>query len=216
MRQADDLPTTLQAIVEACRVSLPSFEHVGISTQRRNGRPETLATTSDLVQELDDLQYDLDEGPCVDAIRGKPIVPVPHMRHEQRWPRYVPEAVRRTGLRSQLALHLFLNQEGTVGGLNLYSTLSDDIVDDDIGLGELFATHAALALGHARDVENLNRAIEHRTKIGQAVGVLMERFGMEEHAAFAYLARTSSDTNVKLRDVAMRIVEEVNPARSRD
>ena len=74
---------------------------------------------------LDDLQYSLGEGPCVETLRAADIVVAPHIRHDQRWPRFVPAAVE-MGLRSQLAVRLYLDGEGTLGGINLYSTISDE------------------------------------------------------------------------------------------
>src|SRR3954454_23624894 len=115
------LDETLDAIVRATLVSVPGFDHLGISIMHRDGTIETKAATDQVVWELDDLQYRIDEGPCVSAMREGQVVAVPNIRHEQRWSRYVPEAVMRTGLQAQLAVHLYVNDK-TVGGLNLYST----------------------------------------------------------------------------------------------
>src|SRR5687768_15764405 len=79
------LDETLQAIVETARLSLSEFEHVGISTTDKDGRVTTRAATGQLVWDLDSLQYELGEGPCVDAIRGEPVVSVSSIRHDQRW-----------------------------------------------------------------------------------------------------------------------------------
>ena len=125
MTQARTLEETLQTIVEAARRSLPGFDAVGISTVDRKGKPQTRAKTDDLVDLLDDLQYGMGEGPCAETIKGADVVVAPHIRHDQRWPHYVPQAVRQ-GLRSQLAVRLHL-EEGTIGGLNFYSTVSDEI-----------------------------------------------------------------------------------------
>src|SRR5215213_11534632 len=105
----------------------------------------TKAATDDLVWKLDALQYDLNEGPCVDAMHGPTVVVAPHIRAEQRWPNYVPEAVK-TGLRSQLAVKLYVDDQGTLGGLNLYSTDSDEVDVEAEHMAELFAAHAAFAL----------------------------------------------------------------------
>jgi hypothetical protein len=100
--------------------------------------------------------------------------------------------------------------EHKIGGLNLYSTEADEI-DPDVAHGaELFAAHAALALGFARRKEDLNTALASRKIIGQALGLVMAEFTVDEDQAFAYLRRVSSVTNVKLRDVAAKIVEQAN------
>ena len=204
-----DLEETLQTIVTAARDSVPGFNHVGISTLHRNGRVETRAATGDLVHTLDRLQYGLGEGPCVDTLRNADVVVAPRIRHDQRWPRYVPGAVE-AGLRSQLAVKLYLDDEGTIGGINFYSTLSDDVDEQAEPIADLFAAHAAIALGNARERATLNEALQSRKVIGEAIGILMERYDMNEDRAFAFLVRASSHGNVKLRDIAQELVDQRN------
>lgn len=174
------------------------FDAVGISTVDRAGTVKTMATTDPLVEELDGLQYGLGEGPCVDTLQGAAVVAARDVRHEQRWPEYVPQAAR-MGLRAQLAVRLFLDEQGTVGGLNLYSTSQEDFSSDAESLAELLAAHAAIALGHAREREGLSQALQSRKEIGQAIGIVMERYQMNDDRAFAFLVRASSQANVKLR-----------------
>jgi GAF domain-containing protein len=203
------LEEALQAIVEAARASIPGFDHAGISTINRAGQIQTRAATDRLVNDLDDLQYSINEGPCVEAMRESRVVMAPHIRHDQRWPNYVARAVS-LGLKSQLALRLYLDDEGTMGGLNLYSTLGEDIPQDAPEIADLFAAHAAIALGHARDTEQLYEALNTRKVIGQALGILMERYQLNEDRAFAFLTRASSHANIKLRDVARELVNQAN------
>ena len=203
------LDETLQAIAYVARDSVPGFDHVGISTLHRNGKVETRAATGHLVYELDTIQYDLGEGPCVETLREAPMVSAPAIRHDQRWPRYVPEAVQ-AGLRSQLAVRLYVDGEGTLGGLNLYSTSSDEVSSEAESTAELFAVHAAIALDYARERDTLNQALESRKVIGQAIGIIMERYEMSEDRAFAFLVRASSHSNLKLRDIAQELVDQRN------
>jgi GAF domain-containing protein len=210
MNRRGSMDETLQAIVEAARVSLPSFEHVGISTTSRKGKVVTRAATTQQVWDLDALQYALGQGPCVDTLRGEPVVAAPRLRHDQRWPQYVPRAVKEHGLKAQLGLRLYLDEEGTVGGLNMYSTEHDEFAEEDLSIAELFATHAALAFGRAREVDNLTQALRSRTVIGQAIGLVMAQYGIGEDAAFAFLRRASSHGNIKLHDIAQDIVDEAN------
>ena len=209
IHQSRNLGETLHNIAEAARASVPGFDQVGISVMHRNGSVETMAATGDLVLRLDEIQYDLGEGPCVDTLRDADIVTAPHLRHDQRWPRYVPRALDQ-GLKSQMAVKLYLDDEGTLGGLNLYSTQSEDLHPDAGHVADLFAAHAAIALGNARQRENLNEALHSRKTIGQAIGILMERYQMNEDRAFAFLVRASSHGNIKLRDVAQEIVDQGN------
>jgi GAF domain-containing protein len=203
------LEETLHSIAEVARDSVPGIDEVGISTLQRGGDIRTRAATGDLVWELDRLQYTLGEGPCVDTLRDADILIVPHIAEDTRWPNYVPAAVER-GLRAQVAVKLYLDDEGTLGTLNLYSAGSEEIHPDAEAIVELFAAHAAIAMGNARERENLNEALHSRKVIGQAIGILSERYGMTEDRAFAFLIRASSTANIKLRDVAQGMVDDLN------
>lgn len=204
------LEETLTAIAIEAQRSIPGFDHVGISLLHRDGRIETMAGTDSLVWELDDLQYGLDEGPCLDSIKGAGVVSVEHARRDPRWPRFIPEAVSR-GLRAQLAVQLFLEDaKQPLGGLNMYSTRSETIDPAALEIAELFATHAAIALGRARHEHQLNEALVTRKTIGQAIGVVMERYEIDEDRAFHFLLRVSRSSNIKLRDVAHEVVDTSN------
>jgi GAF domain-containing protein len=198
------LQDTLDMIVKTAGRSLPGMDHVGITLAYRDGTMETKAGTDQLVWELDQLQYEVGEGPCLHAILDEPVTKVEYAFREPRWPRYIPRAVE-MGLQSQLGMRLFTETE-TIGGLNMYST-SVDVVDPDVmHMAELFAAQASIALGRTRREEDLNAALQTRKVIGQAIGILMERYGLDEDRAFAYLARVSSHTNIKLREIAAEVV----------
>jgi GAF domain-containing protein len=207
IHREDTLDETLAAIAETARISVPGIDHAGISIITPQGGIETKAATDAVVWEFDRLQYDLGEGPCVSAMRETPVVAVPHARHDQRWPGFMPRALR-LGLQSQLAVRLFLDVEGTMGALNLYSTSQEEIDPDAEHVAELFASHAAIALHQAREVEHLNQALESRKVIGQALGIVMERYSLDENHAFAFLLRASSTSNIKLRDIAAQLVQD--------
>jgi GAF domain-containing protein len=204
MNTARSFQGTLDAIVQATRTSLPEFGHVSISVKNRQGTFETEAGTDQLAWELDGVQYDLGEGPCVQAVEDEPVVVVEHLRHEQRWPRYVPAALER-GVRSQVAVRLFTDNQH-IAGLNLYSTERDDVDVSSAETARLFATHAAITLGHAQQEDQLTQALQTRKTIGQAIGILMERYRIDADRAFQFLIRASSTSNVKLRDVAEEVV----------
>jgi GAF domain-containing protein len=209
----ETLDEVLLRIATATRDSLPAFDLVGISTLEGK-RVVTRAATDSKVYDLDRLQYSEDEGPCVDTLGRADLVLAEKLRHEQRWPRYVGKALR-LGLRSQMAIKLKLDDQGTLGGLNMYSTLSDDIDPEAASIAELFARHAAIALGGARHVSNLNQALETRKVIGQALGILMERHHMTEERAFAFLVRASSTSKLKVPTVARELVDAANQRRIR-
>jgi GAF domain-containing protein len=209
IHRKDTLDETLAAIADTARISVPGIDCAGISIVTPKGGIETKAATDALVWEFDRLQYELGEGPCVSAMRGTPVVSVPHARHDQRWPKFLPPALK-LGLQSQLAVRLFLDEEGTMGALNLYSISQEEIDPDAEHVAELFASHAAIALHQAREVDNLNQALESRKVIGQAMGIVMERYGLDENHAFSFLLRASSTSNIKLRDIATQLVQDTH------
>lgn len=142
------------------------------------------------------------------AIEAGPVTVANHLRHDHRWPRYIPRAVQ-YGLEAQMGIRLFVDGE-TLGGLNLYSTDADTIDPELQHIAELFATHAALALGKARHEEELNSALQTRKVIGQAIGILMERYHLNEDRAFEYLVRASQPSHMKLGDIAQELVDQGN------
>jgi GAF domain-containing protein len=202
------LDETLDAIVHAAQQTVPGFEHVGISVVHSDGEIETRAGTGQLVWELDDVQYKLHEGPCFDSIRSEPVLMMQDARTEERWPRYIPAALAK-GLRSQMGLRLY-TEEGTLGGLNFYSTESAGIDRDAVQLGELFAAHAAIALGRARYEHQLNESVASRQMIGTAIGIVMERYQISDDRAFQFLVRASTTSNIKLRVIAQELVDTAN------
>lgn len=210
LNEPGSLGDTLQTIVEVACNSVPGFDHVGIATLEKKGDIETRAFTGDLVLPLDKVQYGLQQGPCSAVLQGPDAIAVSSLQHEQRWPDYVPQAWT-AGVRSQMAVKLYLG-EGTLGGINFYSTISDEVSDEAQAIARLFATHAAIALGHAQEREEFTEAMQSRKLIGEAIGILMERYDMNEDRAFAFLVRASSHSNIKLRAVAQDLVDERNGA----
>lgn len=199
------VPETLQAIVDVARQSLEGIDHVGITLRQRDGALHTDAATDETVLVLDRIQYDLGEGPCVTAVDGESrTVVVEHVRHHAGWHAFVQQAVQH-GLRSVLAVRLFTDA-GIVGVLNMYSTSSDTISPETRDTAELFATHAAYAYGHQHQVDNLETALRTRELIGNAVGIVMERYGLDRDRAFEYLVRTAASSEVKLRVIARHLV----------
>lgn len=205
-----DMASTLRSIAFVAAHQMPEFEHVSVSIAHGNGHVETVAATDDLVRRLDQLQYELGEGPCLHSLHTAEVTAVEDFRRDQRWPRFVPEATK-LGVRSQLAVRLFADEQ-TIGGLNMYSTVSDTISEETRHMADLFATHAAIALGRARREDQISTALESRAVIGQAIGIVMERYTLDANRAFAFLRRVSSTSNLKLRDVAEQLVDEANKA----
>jgi GAF domain-containing protein len=202
------LEDTLDAILRAAQRNVPGFDEAGISIVHRDGKVETQAGTGRLVWHLDNVQTEVGAGPCIDLLRDEPVVVLERLASNERWPRYVAEAVG-VGVRSQLVLQLYV-EEDAAGGLVLYSTSAETISREAHRVAELFAVHAALALGRARRESQLSEALATRKVIGQAIGLVMARYRINEERAFQFLVRASSTSNTKLRDIAREVVREAD------
>jgi GAF domain-containing protein len=206
LNEASSVEETLTEIVRAAQISVPGADHVGVTLVHPDGRLDTLAATSERVHELDALQDELGEGPCVHAIETDTTVHVPDVRAERRWPTFMAEAGRR-GLRAQIGVRLYADRTGQAG-LNIYSEQEMGLDDTSAQAADIFAAHAALAMGKARAIDQLQEGMRSRQRIGVAVGLLMHRYRTSEERAFAFLVRASSHGNVKLRDVAAEVVRD--------
>jgi len=202
-----DVDTTLQTLTQAALEALPGVDSVTITMADRDGSLRTLAPTSELGQRADALQYELQEGPCLDAVALEQTIRSVDLTDEQRWPAYTPRAAQ-LGIGSQMAVEIF-RTSFTCAGLNLYSTTTGAL-DDSRHIVELFASQAAIAMNFVRATQTLQDALISRKTIGQAIGIVMERYGLNEDRAFDFLVRTSQDGNVKLRTVAQNIVDVAN------
>jgi hypothetical protein len=198
----------VRAITFAAKDTVPHAEHASISLLDRHGAMHTLVPTDQLVADADRLQCELGEGPCLDAALGTPLVRSDDLAHDARWPTYTPRAVS-MGVGGQMALHMF-HDTGSLGGLNLYFDRAGVIDAQTVAVAELFAVLAASAMGHARELDGLNSALRTRTSIGKAIGILMERYELDEDRAFQFLVRTSQTGNVKLRVIADEILTAAN------
>ena len=198
-----DLDATLSKITHAAVEVLPQVHYASITVRHSDGSLDSRALTDELLRGLDAKQIEWQEGPCYDGATDQPYAVAADLRTDARYPRYGPAAVA-AGVRSQAGLRLFENAT-SVGALNLYSRNVGgfESVND---LSRLFAHQAAVAIAYAAEVDNLKEASRARTTIGQAVGIVMERYGLTDDRAFAFLTRLSQQRNVKLRLVAQEIV----------
>ena len=199
---------TLCCVTQATKDCIPGVDSVSISIKKGKGSFLTLAPTDQLARDGDSAQYELGEGPCVDAASGEQMVFSGYIRGDRRYLQYGPLAAE-LGVMSQLALEMYAGDRA-FGGLNLYSYSTDVFDEDARNVAELFAHQGAAAMGYAATVRDLNEALASRTVIGQAMGIVAERYGVDETSAFEFLSRLSQNSNVKLRTVAAEIVESAN------
>jgi GAF domain-containing protein len=164
----------------------------------------SVAATSQLAVDMDDLQQRFREGPCLDAAVGNPTVVCNDLREDLRWPRFAEAAVA-AGVRSLLSFQLFTHN-ARMGALNLFGLKSGVFTVEREAVGAMLATHAAIAL-IADDVRlQFQSALASRDIIGQAKGMIMERFDVDAVRAFELLVRVSQNSNIRVAEVAEEIV----------
>jgi GAF domain-containing protein len=214
------LEDTLVRIAEFAVQAIPGAQGAGL-TLLEEDRPQTVVATADFVRAVDDVQYSLQEGPCVSAVTEKRTFTSGNLGGEPQWPRFGPR-IGRLGVHSALSLPLLL-PDRVVGALNVYAHERDVFDEGAVRMGETFAPQAAVTVFNAqmlaqaeRLVAQLQQALTSRATIDHAIGVLMSRSGGTENQAFDALRGMSQSRSMKLADVAAEIVNEArNRARAR-
>lgn len=201
----EDVQDTLQKICDLAVETIDGCDHAGISFLKGR-KVDTPAASDDVPRRVDAIQYEVNEGPCLDAIRDNEVFETGDLGREHRWPHFASRAQAETGITSMLAFRLFVEGD-TLGALNLYSKAADAFSGESRTVGLVFAAHAAVALSSAIHEEQMEEALLSRDLIGQAKGILMAREGITAEEAFDMLRRASQRLNVKLRDIASGIVE---------
>ena len=203
----------LQRIVAAAVTEVPGTRYAGI-TLVTGKKVVTPAATNELVERIDQIQYTTGQGPCLDAAAHHETVRSDDLKAEDRWPRFARKTAD-LGVLSMLSFQLFVEAE-TFGALNFYADHANAFNSDSESTGMLLASHAALAMAAARTEEGLLAAMDNRDMIGQAKGILIERYKINEVQAFGLLVASSQAVNRKLRDVAGHLVttgELLTPSR---
>jgi GAF domain-containing protein len=195
---------TLDKVVLVATEIIRGCDLVGISMVHPGGI-DTPAGSDQALNRIDELQFKLKEGPCFDALRSHETVQSGDLATDRRWPKWGPLVSKEIGVASIVSYRLFTTED-TLGALNLYSRRPDAFDTDDVYNGQALAAHVAIALAASQNAAHLELAITNRTVIGQAEGILMERFGITAEQAFAVLRRVSQGRNVKLNHVAEELV----------
>jgi GAF domain-containing protein len=207
----EDVTSTVQRIAQMSVHAVEGAEICSVSLVR-GGDIKTVASTSDVGRQIDLIQYETGEGPCLSAIEKEATFHIPDMETDDTWPSFSKRAAEETGVRSMLSFVLEVHEEA-LGAMNLAASTKDAFEDDDVATGTLFAVQAGVALANAlahesdrKEIEELHAGMMTRQMIGQAVGIMMKTRGIDEKDAFDLLVRISQTTNTKLRDIAGKVV----------
>ena len=207
MHEAPGVEEAIEAVVQFALQAL-SCTYAGVALYARGSRPEVAAVTDPVVADVYDLQLSSQTGPLVTALQEKTTVLIRDTTSDDRWPEWAAK-VAALGVRSVLDVPLVTGAGAhqTVGVLGLYSPAADAFDADDEAIAHILARHASVAVASARHEETMAQAVDARKLVGQAMGILMERFDVDGDRAFAILKRYSQDTNTKLRDVAQQLID---------
>jgi GAF domain-containing protein len=207
MHDAPSVEETIDAVVQFALQAL-NCTYAGVALYTRGSRPEIAAVTDPVVADVYDLQLSTDSGPLVTTLRERTTILIRDTTTDDRWPEWAAK-VAALGVRSVLDVPLTTGDSarGTVGVLGLYSPYPDAFTPDDEAIAHILARHASVAVASARQEETMAQAVDARKLVGQAMGILMERFDVDDARAFAILKRYSQDTNTKLRDVAQHLID---------
>jgi GAF domain-containing protein len=191
------------AVAHTAVARVPGADWTSI-TRGRHGSFQTVAATDPAAAEVDNIQYELGSGPCVDAILRETVFRTGNLRADPRWPKF-GHLASQAGVRSMLSFRLFVDEDDLIAGLNFYSTRVDAFDQDEQTIGTLMATHGALAISAAAARERaagLQQALHNSRDIGVAMGVLMNQYKISRTNAFDLLRVASQSTNRKLAEIA--------------
>lgn len=189
-------------------------QYAGITLADKTKAVSNVAATHRYPMILDAIQNRCGEGPCLDAVWQHHVMHVEDLNIEQRWPNYQRHALEQTPIRSILSYELFADSS-SMAALNFYAEHPHAFTDESLEIGGVFATHVALAWSMMRRQDQFRSALASRDVIGQAKGVIMERFNLDAIEAFELLSRLSQQSNTKLIEIATSLIDSEHPLKRR-
>jgi GAF domain-containing protein len=206
-----DSDTVVAELAEHAAIEIPGAQYAGITLTRNGKHIETPAATHMYPMLLDKIQQRHQEGPCLTAAWEEKTVHVADLETDDRFPLYRQDAIAETPIKSIMAFQLFIAGE-TMGALNVYSEQPNVFDSESRNIGLVFAAHSSVAWNSARRDEQFKRALSSRDVIGQAKGMIMERYDVDAVRAFELLRKLSQDSNVPLIRVATELVADKTAA----
>lgn len=206
-RPDTDSDTVVAELAEHAAAEIPGAQYAGITLTRSAKKVDTPAATHHWPLLLDKIQQRHLEGPCLTAAWDETTVHIRNLDTDERFPNYRRDALAETPIRSIMAFQMFIAGE-TLGALNVYAEEPDAFGDESRTLGLIFAAHTSVAWNSARRDAQFQRALTSRDLIGQAKGMIMERYRVNAVQAFELLRKLSQDSNTPLIKVATDLVAD--------
>lgn len=209
-----DTTTVLRELVGTGARHVAGCQYAGITRAERGAAVTNVVATHRYPVVLDAIQDRYREGPCVAAAWRHHMMHVEDLAADCRWPHYQGCALQQTPIRSILSFELFVDGR-SMAALNFYADAPGAFDDESVDVGGVFAAHTALAWSVMRRGDQFRSALASRDTIGQAKGVIMERFDVDAVEAFEMLTRLSQASNRKLVDVAQALIDSEHPLKRR-
>jgi hypothetical protein len=185
--------------------TIAGAEEAAISVVHRGRIVETQAATNEQASGADGLQFDRGAGPLMADVWEGDVVSSADLSNEPRWGPWADAVTDKFGFQSLLCFRMFAGEQ-RLGAISLYSSRTHAFSSADIDAGISFAAHTAIAVEVARDQENKDLALDSRSIIGQATGIVMERYSLDAVRSFAVLRRISQDSNIPMHQVATDLI----------
>jgi transcriptional regulator with GAF, ATPase, and Fis domain len=201
-----ELAEVLGELTIGAIAAMPGADCAGITLASRDGKVQTPSATGRYPALLDEIQQRHEQGPCLSAAWEQHLIRIDDMASEQRWPYYCRDALLETPIRSVISFQLFTDHNH-MGALNFYAERPRAFDSEAAEMGYILASHTAVAWSMLRRDQQFRSALASRDIIGQAKGMIMERFKIDAVQAFELLKRLSQCSNTPLAAVARQLVE---------
>jgi GAF domain-containing protein len=215
--ERDEIETRagLRELIDSGVRHVTGSQYAGITLAERSEAVTNVVATHRYPMVLDAIQNQYAEGPCLEAAWQHHVMHIHDLNVDERWPLYQRYALEQTPIRSILAYELFVDG-GSMAALNFYADRPRAFTDESVELGNVYATHIALAWSMMRRQDQFRSALASRDIIGQAKGVVMERFNLDAVEAFELLSRLSRQSNTRLADIAKALIDSEHPLKRKE
>ncbi|QNE18181.1 GAF and ANTAR domain-containing protein [Kribbella qitaiheensis] len=203
LHELEEVDVTVDGVIRyALQAVWCTYASVVLIVKRR---PQILALTDPQLAKLYPGQIDAAAGPRLTVLHDGTALLIADVETETRWPTQWRDSVLEAGIHS--AIHLPLVVAGRAQAVfSLYIDQPHGFDDNDVEVAHILAQHASVAISTARHRVSMHQAVDARRAVGQAIGILMERYDLDTDRAFEVLKRYSQDTNHKLRAVADELI----------
>jgi transcriptional regulator with GAF, ATPase, and Fis domain len=208
-RREPDADTVIAELAEHAAAEIPGAQYAGVTIARNDKTLDTPAATHLYPVLLDKIQQRHAEGPCLTSAWERQTIHIADLRKDSRWPAYRCDALAETPIRSIMAFQLFIADD-SMGALNVYSEQPGAFDEETESIGLIFAAHSSVAWNSARRDEQFRQALASRDIIGQAKGMIMERYAVDAVQAFDMLRKLSQDSNVPVTQIASDLVRRAS------